>query len=280
MKPQNKITVLISVLVYLVLTPGIYTFGQASVYRVLDAGSSEGIGFVNAGIPGKNIGTVTDENGSFTLGFGDICDDDTLRFSMIGYESLSLSVKQLKEMPSGIVYLNSRTYDLPELKIVYPRRSEITLGVPVLSEALRSGFSDNNLGYELGIKVNARKRTKLRDINLNVGICTYDSVTYRLNVYKLSGFDSWENILTRPVYLSFRKENISKTITFDLREHSIIIEGETIITLEHYRDLGEGKLLFLTQFFTGTTWHRNTKESVWTQSPGQVGLYLKGQVLR
>ncbi|MBN1108119.1 MAG: carboxypeptidase-like regulatory domain-containing protein [Bacteroidales bacterium] len=280
MKPEYKIAVLLSAMAFLMLIPGIDSLGQVQVYRVLEAGSSEGIGFVNAGIPEKNTGTVTDENGSFTLCFGDISDDDTLRFSMIGYESLSLSVRQLKEMPSGIVYLKARTYDLPELTIVYPRKSEITLGTPVLSEALRSGFSDNNLGYELGIKINTRKRTKLKDINLNIGVCTYDSVTYRLNVYKSTGFDSWENILTRPVYLSFRKEDICKTITFDLREYSIIIEGETIITLEHYRDLGEGKLLFLTQFFTGTTWHRNTKESVWTQSPGQVGLYLMGQVLR
>jgi hypothetical protein len=275
-KPALRSGMIISFL----MTAG-YSSGQSGeAFRVLSGGTNQGIGYVNAGVPAKNIGTVTDEHGYFTLSFGDISDDDSLRFSMIGYESKTLSVKQIRDNPGGIVYLDPRTYNLPELKIVYHRGKDVRLGVPVFSNALRSGFSDNNLGYELGIKINAKKKTKLKNISFNIGICTYDSVTYRLNIYRPDGSNRWENILTKPVYLSFTEDEACKAITFDLREHSIIIEGETIITLEHYKDLGEGKLLFLTQFFTGTTWHRNTRESVWTQSPGQVGIYLNGQQMR
>jgi hypothetical protein len=277
-KPFKKFIVAGSMLMLLVLT--LNTFSQSREYKVISEGTTSGIGYVNIGVIGRNIGTVTDESGRFRLDFAELTDNDSLRFSMIGYESGTYTVAQLKSDPSATVFLRSRTYELPEMKIVYPRGKDILLGAPVVSNALRSGFSDNNLGSELGIKVYVKKRLKLKDINLNIGVCTYDSVTYRLNVYRQSEDETWDNILTKPIYISFIKSDISKPVTLDLKEYSIFLEGQTIITLELYRGLGEGNLLFLTQFFTGTTYHRKTKEAVWTQSPGQIGMYLHGQSFR
>ena len=277
-KPFKKFIVAGSMLMLLVLT--LNTFSQSREYKVISEGTTSGIGYVNIGVIGRNIGTVTDESGRFRLDFAELTDNDSLRFSMIGYESGTYTVAQLKSNPSATVFLRPRTYELPEMKIVYPRGKDILLGTPVVSNALRSGFSDNNLGSELGIKVYVKKRLKLKDINLNIGVCTYDSVTYRLNVYRQSEDETWDNILTKPIYISFIKSDISKPVTLDLKEYSIFLEGQTIITLELYRGLGEGNLLFLTQFFTGTTYHRKTKEAVWTQSPGQIGMYLHGQSFR
>lgn len=254
--------------------------GQPVVFQVLEEGSSRGVGYVNIGIVGKNTGTVTDDSGRFILGFAELEADDSLRFSMIGYESKIVTAGTFLEDPSGKVFLKPRIYELPELRIVSPRGREIILGTPVLSNALRSGFSDNTLGSELGIKINVKKKIRVRDISLNVGICTYDSVTYRLNVYRLNEQEEWENKLIKPVYLSFSGKNIKEPVTLDLSQHYIYLEGQTIISLELFKDLGEGKLLFLTQFFTGTTYHRKSKEAIWTQSPGQIGIYLKGQAVR
>ena len=277
-KPFKKFIVAGSMLMFLILS--LNTFSQALEYKVVSEGTTTGIGYVNVGVISRNIGTVTDESGRFRLDFAELTDNDSLRFSMIGYESGTYTVAQLKSDPSATVFLRSRTYELPEMKIVYPRGKDILLGTPVVSNALRSGFSDNNLGSELGIKVNIKKRLKVKDINLNIGVCTYDSVTYRLNVYSLSEDETWENILTKPIYISFTKSDINKPVTLDLKEYSIYLEGQTIVTLELYRELGEGKLLFLTQFFTGTTYHRKSKEATWIQSPGQIGMYLHGQSFR
>lgn len=281
MKPQKTFKYIVitgSLIVFLAISQ--IASGQSREYRVISEGTTTGIGYVNIGVIGRNIGTVTDESGRFRLDFAELNDNDSLRFSMIGYESGMYTVSRLKSDPSATVILRPRTYELPEMKIVSPRGKDIRLGTPVVSDALRSGFSDNNLGSELGIKVNVKKRLRVKDINLNLGVCTYDSVTYRLNVYKLSEDESWENILTKPIYISFTKTDISKPVTLDLKDYYIFLEGQIIITLELYRELGEGKLLFLTQFFTGTTYHRKSKEGTWTQSPGQIGLYLHGQSYR
>jgi hypothetical protein len=63
-------------------------------------------------------------------------------------------------------------------------------------------------------------------------------------------------------------------------KYSIIVEGDILVTLELYKDLGEGKLLFYTQYFTGFTYHKKTSEGKWTKAPGEIGMYLHGQVIK
>ncbi len=281
MKPFNMPKLNIKkVLFYFVLfIPGVIS-GQFQEGKVLSGTTNLGIGYVNVGIIGRNIGTVTNESGNFKIILEKINDNDSIRFSMIGYQSKSFLVSQFKENSIKEVYLNPRSYYLQEVKITYSRPREIRLGNPVTSNNLRSGFANNDLGSELGIKVYVRRQVKLIDLNLNVAICTFDSVTYRLNIYQSVNQTEYKNILTEPIYISFSKDKINKVITFDLRKYSIAIEGDVLITLELYKDLGEGKLLFRTEFFTGITYHKKTSEGDWTESAGVIGMYLNGQIIK
>lgn len=256
-----------------IMTPAIIVC-QTYSGRILSSGTDAGIGFVNIGIVGKNIGTVSDIDGNFTIILDNDYDNDSLKFSIIGYESKSLLVSDFKENSNKKVYLSARSYNLKEVKVTYHKYKKLRLGNPVMTHDLRSGFADNELGSELGIKVHVRKQAILSDINLNVGICTFDSVTYRLNIYRVVNKIFYTNILTKPIYISFSKNEINNVIVYDLKKYSITVEGDILITLELYKDLGEGKLLFNTEFFTGITYHRKTSQGKWTQSSGVIGMYL------
>jgi hypothetical protein len=247
---------------------------------IVHENNNTGVSFVNVGIIGKNVGTVTDQAGNFSLELDKIYDKDSIRFSMIGYESRSFLVRAFKDNAIKTIYLGPKSYSLTEVKIVYHKAREVRLGTPVISEALKSGFAENNLGSELGVKLNTRETVKLEDINLNVATCTYDSVTYRLNIYKTIDNIEYKNILTQPIYISFSKDKIDKPITLALGKYSIIVEGDILVTLELYKDLGQGKLLFYTQYFTGFTYHKKTSEGKWTKAPGEIGMYLHGQVIK
>jgi len=246
---------------------------------VLTNETRRGIGFVNVGIIGKNVGTVTDQLGNFSLVIDSRYDNDSLRFSLIGYEPKSYLVRAFREDSGKEILLKPKMYNLDEVKVTYHRARSIRLGVPVVSDQLKSGFTDNELGSEMGIKIETNGRVRLEDINLNVATCTYDSVTYRLNIYKCMDEDEYINILQKPIYVTFSKDKILEAISLDLKKFSIIIEGTVLITLELYKDLGEGRLLFHTQFFTGTTYHRKTSEGRWTAAPGLIGMYLHGQLI-
>ena len=252
---------------------------QSRTGRVLSSETVSGVGYVNIGLIGLNRGTVSDEEGYFTINLTKVSDTDSIRFSMIGFESKTLLVREFRNDTAKSVYLSPRSYDFPEVNVTYHKPRYIRLGNPVETDELRSGFSSNDLGSELGIRVNARKRAILKELNLDVAVCTYDSVTYRLNIYLVEENEVCINILNEPIYLSFSKEKISDVITFDLGKYSIIVEGDILITLENFKDLGEGKLLFRTEYFTGTTYHRKTSEGSWTKSPGVIGMYLKSLVL-
>jgi hypothetical protein len=246
---------------------------------VLTNETREGIGFVNVGIIGKNIGTVTDQLGNFSLVLDSRYDKDSLRFSLIGYIPRSYLVRDFKENSIKEILLKPKLFNLSEVTVTYHRARGIRLGVPVESDQLKSGFSDNELGSEMGIMVETNGRVRLEDLNLNVATCTYDTVTYRLNIYQCLDKDKYVNILQKPIYVTFSKDEIKDAITLDLKKYSIIIEGNILITLELYKDLGEGRLLFRTQFFTGTTYHRKVSEGGWTAAPGLIGMYLHGQLI-
>jgi hypothetical protein len=265
-------------LLFILFIPGI-VFCQSFKGMVLTNETRRGIGFVNVGIIGKNVGTVTDQLGNFSLVIDSRYDNDSLRFSLIGYEPRSYLVRAFREDSVKVILLKTKMYNLDEVKVTYHRARSIRLGVPVVSDQLKSGFADNELGSELGIKVETNGRVRLEDINLNVATCTYDSVTYRLNIYQCLDEDEYVNILQKPIYVTFSNDKIKQAITLDLKKYSIIIEGPVLISLELYKDLGEGRLLFHTQFFTGTTYHRKTSEGRWTAAPGLIGMYLHGQLI-
>jgi hypothetical protein len=254
-------------------------FCQSGPGRVLSIETNTGIGFVNIGVIERNTGTVSDKDGNFKIDLSKANDNDSLRFSMIGFESKTISVKQYREDSEKIFYLNPKSYNLPEIKIAYHKTQILMLGNPVETDELRSGFSNNDLGSEMGVRVHARKPVMLKNLNLNVAVCSFDSVTYRLNIYLIEDQIVCNNILTRPIYISFSGKKIEDVVTFDLREYSIIVEGDVLISLELYKDLGEGKLLFRTEYFTGLTYHRKTSQGGWSKAPGVIGMYLNGQVL-
>jgi hypothetical protein len=260
--------------------PGI-VFCQLFEGRVIvHENSNSGVAYVNVGIIGKNVGTVTDQSGKFSIELDKIYDKDSIRFSMIGYESRAFLVRAFKDNAIKTIYLGPKSYSLTEVKIIYHKAREVRLGTPVTSEALKSGFAENNLGSELGVFLKTRGQVKLEDINLDVAVCTYDSVTYRINIYKTIDGIEFKNILTQPIYISFSKDNIDKPITLELGKYSIIVEGDILVTLELYKDLGEGRLLFYTQYFTSYTYHKKTSEGKWTKAPGAIGMYVHGQVIK
>jgi CarboxypepD_reg-like domain len=258
---------------FVLLLPEI-VFCQLFEGKVIVHENNSGVAFVNVGIIGKNVGTVTDQSGNFSLQLDKIYDKDSIRFSMIGYESRSFLVRAFKDNAIKTIYLGPKSYSLTEVKIVYHKAREVRLGIPVTSDALKSGFAENNLGSELGVKLKSKGQVKLEDINLNVATCTYDSVTYRLNIYQTIDEIEYKNILTQPIYISFSKDKIDKPITLGLGKYSIVVEGDILVTLELYKDLGEGKLLFYTQYFTSFTYHKKTSEGKWTKAPGAIGMYL------
>lgn len=91
--------------------------------QVLDSATKEPIPYVNIGVLNKNIGTVSDDEDYFQFEVNAQQNGkDTLRFSMIGFESKTYILSDyLKQNPLEI-YLSEETTALEEVILTSARR--------------------------------------------------------------------------------------------------------------------------------------------------------------
>jgi hypothetical protein len=248
---------------------------------VLGEASKLPIEYVNIGIAGKNIGTVTDENGKFHLSIDYQFEEDSLLFSCIGYESYSLKISDIKE--GHIVNLKEKQYDLNEVTVRPRVFKERILGVTTKSKMMTAGFSENHLGYECGILMKAKKQSRIKRVDVNIARCDYDTIFYRLNIYEVRGKNEFENILREPIYVNVLKKDIKKnTLQIDLASRNIVVDGNFLVTLEHIKDVGEGNSLsvLFPVSLKQKTYYRKTSQGDWGSVPIGISLSVVADVER
>jgi hypothetical protein len=252
-------------------------FGQNIKGILKNADSKQPIEFANIGIIGKNIGTVTDLNGKFKLLVDSKYDNDTILFSIIGYKPLLIKISDLRINVDNEVFLEERAYEITEVLIKPKIFKQRTLGVTTKFKKIAAGFKDNILGYECGILMKVKKTAFLKKVNINISYCSYDTIFYRLNIYKVNGKMDFENILREPIYFTMPKESVKDEIQIDLQSKNIVVDGDFLITLEHVRDLGNGYLHFCAGL-TDKTYYRKTSQGKWETAPVGISISVIADV--
>lgn len=163
-------------------------FGQTYSGLIKDVDSNESLEYVNIGIIGKNVGTVSDSYGNYTIDISENSnDDDSIKFSIIGYAPLVLKVTDFKQLEEKNISLKSQIIELNEIIVKPIRTEEKILGNKFNGKKIQGGFRENSKGFECGVLLKIKKRALLEELVCNIAECTYDSVFYRIdpipNVY-------------------------------------------------------------------------------------------------
>lgn len=128
--------------------------------KVVNSKSGEIIPYVNIGIVNKGVGTVSLGDGSFHLNLEAEYDNDTLRFSMIGLESVSYLVKdyktQFNETSAEILMAESLT-ELQTVIIKPVKVISVIKGNTFDNKSFAAGWKSDDLGGELGTIINVKK---------------------------------------------------------------------------------------------------------------------------
>ncbi len=273
---SDNMSIIRLLLVYFILT-GNLLYGQKYSGFVQIEKTGKPIEYVNIGIVGKNIGTVSDLKGEYALVIDSLFDSDTLRFSCIGYYPFSIKVSDFKKLKNYDIYLEERIFDLAEVIVHHKNYRPQTLGIKTKSKAVQSGFGDNKLGYECGILMKIEKSAILEKVNINFSYCSYDTILYRVNVYEVIGKMKFENILENPIYLKLPKDKTSKKVVIDLEPYKLIVQGDFLITMEHVKDLGPGYLYFCAGVL-GKTYYRKTSQGKWETAPVGISISVDARV--
>ncbi len=252
-------------------------FGQTYTGKVIESKNKLPIEFVNIGIVGKNIGTTSDMGGHYKIVIDSLFDNDSLLFSCIGYLPYKIKVVNYKKLDNWNIQLQKKIYDLDEVVINPKKFKQQILGIKSKSKRMQAGFKDNKLGYELGLLLKVKKSAFLEKVDISIAVCTYDSIFYRLNIYRVRDKMEFENILQKPIYISLPKEKVKELISINLKPYNIVVEGDFLITLEHVKDLGPGNLFFSIGM-SKKTYYRKTSQGVWDKVPIGIGISVTAQV--
>jgi len=243
--------------------------------RMVDGETGEMMPYVNIGVLGGERGTVSNDQGYFHFDLTDLMLESTIRFSYIGYENHDATIADLRQLGEnlGEIKLTPKTLEMQAV-LVYPREfKDKVVGNPHAPPMMRAGFTEDSLGYEVGIRVKIRKRpTLLKTLTLHGVATSYDTVFYRLNVYEMDDKLPGRNILKSPIYITLSDFKQLADITLDLTSHHIVVHDDFVITLEQVKDLGDGDLTFSTGILNGKIFYRRTSQAAWHSAPYGLGM--------
>lgn len=225
------------------------------------------IQYTNIGVKGQDIGTVSDENGYFSLILPNSNQDSKIIISNISYKVKEYTIKDFISLinTKKQIILEENYQQLEEVVITSKKLKKDNKGNRTTSSLVAAGFKNNSLGSEVGIKIRMKdKPTHIDSFNFFITSCKYDTLFFRLNIYSLKDDMPYENLLSENIYFS---TDIKKgKVSIDLTKYNIVVNQDIIIAIEYVKELGEGGLNFSGSLIGNKIYHRQTSFSEWKKT--------------
>lgn len=226
----------------------------------------EAVDFMNVGVLGKNAGTVSNKDGYFSFNYKEINENDTLRFSMIGYESLDILLGDF-ENESTIIVIEA-VYKLPDTVIEGNRfKNEQYFGNKAKSSGASFNYTGENLGGEIAQIIKVKKKDIwLKEAQLFVIENKFDSVVFRINIYNIDKKKKpRKSLLTENLIYTFTQK--SGVIKMDLSHLNIVLSENFALSLEIIDTFGDTDikdgLSFGGGIWNGPVFFRETSQANW-----------------
>jgi len=249
---------------FLLLFLPFYLFSQEFKGSIKDKKTNEGLAYVNIGVPAKAWGFLSDENGNFKYKATSEKDDDTIQISLIGYQTIFINLKELKNKcdSNGIVFLEEITYQLSQVTITPNEYETKILGnknlddlecmeLPQIKDtayqriAKEKGLDKNAVGIEIGNKIKIKKGQQIFIDKIQFKVCLdiKDTVIYRVNIYTkgkilsrhitaigMLNEETMVNVMKEPIIIkTFGKKEVK---SIDLSSQNIEVTDDFIVALE------------------------------------------------
>ncbi|GLR17313.1 hypothetical protein GCM10007940_19280 [Portibacter lacus] len=247
--------------------------------KIIDSKTSQPQSYVNIGVIGKNIGTVSDRNGYFSLLVPEENYSDKMRISMIGYESIEMQVNEIENLlkSNKNIDLNPSNYEIEEVVISATNLKSKEVGNLKPKKNIFAAFGEDKLGNEMGIVIKIKKRrTILKDVSFALGENLNDTVRFRLNIYDMEKGKPGENLLKENIIIETSIEKgIVKT---DLSKYDIVVEDDFLLSIEWIEDYPKDTLSFGATLFNKSVWVRETSQADLVKIP-ILGIGLSATIL-
>ena len=268
----------ILILILSLINPFASVFCQDISAEIKDSKSQLPIQYVNIGIVGKNIGTVSDTLGNFQLSLIHALNTDTLRISSIAFVTKDYNIGDLRKSNfPKIILMDEAIVQLKEVLISNEERIPFQLGlkrkyaypIPLYKKvSTKVAFPQISISHEIGTRFKNSKTICLDSIQLNFAECHLDQLEIRLNVYAIKN-EFIKNSLTQPIYISLTKADALSFPVINLSAYAIELESDFLITIENHKKIPNRSLYLLaTTKSKGKlypTYYRHSSQGNWTK---------------
>ncbi|AXT54470.1 carboxypeptidase-like regulatory domain-containing protein [Aquimarina sp. AD1] len=193
------------------------------------------LAYVNIGIKNKNTGTISDENGSFSIRIQEENKSDSLSFSYVGYKQHTIKISDIVEKSISQFVLDQKLVSLDEVTIISKKTKEKKLGttsyVSFVVGDVRADNNQNNNIQEFAKKLKIKKPSKLLDVSIALSNVNIDAAKFRINFYSIKDNLPFEKIGASNIIIE--KQIINGWNTFDLKKFDLKYETPVFIAIEY-----------------------------------------------
>ncbi|RFZ94050.1 carboxypeptidase-like regulatory domain-containing protein [Mucilaginibacter conchicola] len=249
-------------LTVLLTIPVFFVYAQDFTGRITDGKTNQPLPYVNVGIVGKNVGTVTDDNGAYKINLANH-DNDSLRMSMVGYAPQTYKVADIISQPGKTFTLLPSVTQLNEVRVSNHNWKQVILGNTTRSKNTNASFNTGRPGNEIGTIIKIKKSpTYLKQFNASLSSAAeFDSTILRVNFYTVKDGLPDQLIQHQNIFAVVKRGQ--DMITVDLQPYNIVVEDKFFVSLEWIKQARVQNLWFSASFFSGSIIARNTSQAAW-----------------
>jgi len=256
-----------------------YSYSQTKITgKVIDTNQSP-LAYVNIGIKKKDIGTVSREDGSFTINIPPEFQHDSLTFSIVGYYEVNLLIKELSSDEGLTIGLKEKATQLREVVVVGKKPVEKKYGIKKRGAIhFTDGIFKKDDSFEIGQVIHlGNALAQITSLHLHINSSRPDSANFRINFYR---YDTDENAPRQRIiekYILQRHPIKEGWLKFDLSGDSIQLKGNVLAAIEFIPESKKDTKQILYAVKLGgssKSFFRKNSLGQWTRPPHHYCLYV------
>ena len=121
-----------------------FTFSQIRINGIVKSEANIPLQYVNIGIKNKNVGTISDEKGNFSITIDNNRINEFLTFSYISFEEKTVNIEELIKFKFQEIILKEKATVLEEVLIISTKATELKIGTKSYSSMVAGYVRANN----------------------------------------------------------------------------------------------------------------------------------------
>lgn len=266
---------LLRTIICLVLATATTSIGHSRT--VLSESTKEPIVYASVGVINRNLGTVADTLGNFSLKIPAEFINDSIRISSIGYIAKTFAVKDIKNIPDTI-YLADDVMMLNEVVVKPQRIKHKTAGRKNAGGFIYinvEGYKAAGQGLATPLKVKERAWLKKLGFTILTENRPLSKMKFRVNIYRK---EDNEYILQNfnPMYFDYDKSQLNNGLfIYKFPEEIMLDEGNYYVELEFLENFSNEFFIMKSKPMTGRTRYRYASQSDWETLPFGAPIYIE-----